>query len=70
VSETTGEAGGVAYLQKLRARPDLSLPLGFFLLFLIHKIIAGELGGLAIMSAYFVGYFDAKLRATNTAASA
>jgi len=51
----------VAYLEAAKARPDLSIPMAFFLAFLLYKVVAGDLGGIAVMSAYFVGFFNAKL---------
>jgi hypothetical protein len=55
------KGGAVAYLQAAKARPDLSVPMAFFSAFLVYKVAAGELGGLAIMSAYFIGFLNAKV---------
>ena len=60
----------VTYLRAAKARPDLTVPFVFFLAFLIYKLVTGELGGLAVMSAYFVGFFNAKLASLTKAADA
>lgn len=51
------------YLRAAKARPEWAFIFAFFLAFLAYKVVAGELGGLAIMSAYFVGLFGEKLTA-------
>ena len=53
----------MTYLVAAKTRPDLTIPMAFFLAFLVYKVLAGDLGGLAVMSAYFVGFFNAKLSA-------
>lgn len=50
-----------AYLRAAKARADLSIPFAFFLAFLLFKIARAEFGPLAIMSAYFAGFLNAKL---------
>lgn len=60
----------MSYLRTAKARPQLTISFAFFLVFLIYKVVTGELDGLAIMSAYFVGFLNAKLMFLTDAADA